>query len=135
MDERRFETATLAGGCWCLEAVFERLRGVQRVISGYAGGTADKPSYAEVCSGRTGHAEVVQVVRSGQRLGYGELLGCSSCSMTRPRSTARARTRRQRYRSAIYFHSAEQERVAREVIALSRPSTCTTLRSSPSWPR
>ncbi|HUK62059.1 MAG TPA: peptide-methionine (S)-S-oxide reductase, partial [Dongiaceae bacterium] len=62
MDERRFETATLAGGCfWCLEAVFERLRGVERVVSGYTGGTTDKPSYAEVCTGRTGHAEVVQV--------------------------------------------------------------------------
>ena len=118
MDERRFETATLAGGCfWCLEAVFERLRGVQRVVSGYAGGTADKPSYAEVCSGRTGHAEVVQVTFDPAELGYGELLELFFLfhdPTTLNRQGADAGTQ---YRSAIFFHSAEQERVAREVIA------------------
>ncbi|HEY0583831.1 MAG TPA: peptide-methionine (S)-S-oxide reductase, partial [Chloroflexota bacterium] len=56
------ETATLAGGCfWCLEAVYNELRGVERVVSGYAGGQVPNPSYEQVCSGRTGHAEVVQV--------------------------------------------------------------------------
>jgi peptide-methionine (S)-S-oxide reductase len=118
MDERRFETATLAGGCfWCLEAVFERLRGVERVVSGYAGGATDQPSYAEVCSGRTGHAEVVQVTFDPAELSYGELLEMFFLfhdPTTLNRQGADAGTQ---YRSAIFFHSPEQERAAREVIA------------------
>src|SRR5580765_5956988 len=118
MDERRSETATLAGGCfWCLEAVFERLRGVERVVSGYAGGATDQPSYAEVCSGRTGHAEVVQVTFDPAELSYAELLQLFFVfhdPTTLNRQGADAGTQ---YRSAIFFHSPEQERVAREVIA------------------
>jgi peptide-methionine (S)-S-oxide reductase len=118
MDERRFETATLAGGCfWCLEAVFERLRGVERVVSGYSGGATDQPSYAEVCSGRTGHAEVVQVTFDPAELSYGELLEMFFLfhdPTTLNRQGADAGTQ---YRSAIFFHSPEQERAAREVIA------------------
>ncbi len=118
MDERRFETATLAGGCfWCLEAVFERLRGVQRVVSGYAGGSSEQPSYADVCSGRSGHAEVVQITFDPAELGFRELLELFFVfhdPTTLNRQGADAGTQ---YRSAIYFHSADQERVAREVIA------------------
>jgi len=118
MNERRVETATLAGGCfWCLEAVFERLRGVERVVSGYAGGTTEEPSYAEVSSGRTGHAEVVQVTFDPAELSYEELLELFFVfhdPTTLNRQGADAGTQ---YRSAIFFHSPEQERVAREVIA------------------
>ena len=118
MDERRVETATLAGGCfWCLEAVFERLRGVERVVSGYAGGSTDRPTYAEVCSGRTGHAEVVQVTFNPAELSYRELLELFFVfhdPTTLDRQGADAGTQ---YRSAIFFHSVEQERVARELIA------------------
>ena len=118
MDTRQFETATLAGGCfWCLEAVFEPLRGVQRVVSGYAGGRTERPSYADVCNGRTGHAEVVQVTFDPAELRYRELLELFFVfhdPTTLNRQGADAGTQ---YRSAIYFHSAEQERVAREVIA------------------
>jgi peptide-methionine (S)-S-oxide reductase len=118
MVERRSETATLAGGCfWCLEAVFERLRGVERVVSGYAGGATDQPSYAEVCSGRTGHAEVVQVTFDPAELSYAELLQLFFVfhdPTTLNRQGADAGTQ---YRSAIFFHTPEQERVAREVIA------------------
>ncbi len=118
MDERRFETATLAGGCfWCVEAVFERLRGVQRVVSGYAGGSREQPSYADVCSGRSGHAEVVQITFDPAELGFRELLELFFVfhdPTTLNRQGADAGTQ---YRSAIYFHSADQERVAREVIA------------------
>ncbi len=68
-------TATLAGGCfWCLEAVFEQLRGVERVVSGYAGGSKENPSYEEVCSGRTGHAEAVQVTFDPHVISYRDLL-------------------------------------------------------------
>src|SRR5512139_4052194 len=69
------QIATFAGGCfWCLEAVFEQLRGVERVVSGYAGGTVPGPSYAQVCTGTTGHAEVVQITFDPQRISYRQLL-------------------------------------------------------------
>jgi len=69
------EIATLGGGCfWCLEAVFKRIEGVVQVVSGYAGGAKQDPTYEEVCSGATGHAEVVQVVFDPGRLSYGEVL-------------------------------------------------------------
>src|SRR3954454_14138438 len=69
------EQATLAGGCfWCLEAVFEQLRGVERVESGYAGGQMDNPTYKAGCSGTTGHAEVVQVTLDPAAISYRELL-------------------------------------------------------------
>ncbi|HEY6194132.1 MAG TPA: peptide-methionine (S)-S-oxide reductase MsrA [Candidatus Eisenbacteria bacterium] len=118
MNERRFETATLAGGCfWCLEAVFERLRGVERVVSGYSGGSTAAPSYHDVCSGRTGHAEVVQVTFDPTELTYRDLLELFFVfhdPTTLDRQGADTGTQ---YRSAIFFHGPEQERVAREVIA------------------
>ncbi|MFM8560238.1 MAG: peptide-methionine (S)-S-oxide reductase MsrA [bacterium] len=112
------EVATLAGGCfWCLEAVFERLQGVERVVSGYSGGGTDAPSYREVCSGRTGHAEVVQVTFDPAVLSYRDVLGFFFAfhdPTTLDRQGADVGTQ---YRSAIFHHSPEQERVAREVIA------------------
>ena len=75
MSSKQFETATLAGGCfWCLEAVFERLAGVERVVSGYSGGSIPSPSYEDVCTGQTGHAEVVQVTFDPAVISYRELL-------------------------------------------------------------
>ena len=69
------ETATLAGGCfWCLEAVYDELRGIERVISGYAGGSVPHPTYEQVCSGRTGHAEVVQVTFDPEVISFREIL-------------------------------------------------------------
>jgi peptide-methionine (S)-S-oxide reductase len=69
------EQATLGGGCfWCLDAVFRRLRGVSRVVSGYAGGHTEQPSYEQVCTGRTGHAEVVQIDFDPQTISYADLL-------------------------------------------------------------
>ncbi|MEY4070937.1 MAG: Peptide methionine sulfoxide reductase MsrA, partial [Candidatus Eisenbacteria bacterium] len=118
MSAAMTEVATLAGGCfWCLEAVFERLQGVERVVSGYSGGGTDAPSYREVCSGRTGHAEVVQVTFDPAVLSYRDLLGFFFAfhdPTTLDRQGADVGTQ---YRSAIFHHSPEQERVAREVIA------------------
>ncbi|HPP53963.1 MAG TPA: peptide-methionine (S)-S-oxide reductase, partial [Thermoguttaceae bacterium] len=69
------ETATLGGGCfWCLEAVFQQLRGVRKVTSGYSGGHVKNPTYEQVCTGATGHAEVVQVVFDPQTISYEEIL-------------------------------------------------------------
>jgi peptide-methionine (S)-S-oxide reductase len=112
------ETATLAGGCfWCLEAVYNELRGVERVISGYAGGSAPHPTYEQVCSGRTGHAEVVQVTFDPGIISYREILEVFFTihdPTTLNRQGADVGTQ---YRSAIFYHSLDQERIAREVIA------------------
>jgi peptide-methionine (S)-S-oxide reductase len=112
------EVATLGGGCfWCLEVVFEQLRGVQRVESGYSGGTAADPTYKQVCTGMTGHAEVVQVTFDPAVLSYREILEVFFAThdpTTLNRQGADVGTQ---YRSAIFYHSPEQRRVAEELIA------------------
>ena len=117
------ETATLAGGCfWCLEAVYNELRGIERVISGYAGGHVPFPTYEQVCSGRTGHAEVVQVGFDPRVISYREILEVFFTihdPTTLDRQGADVGTQ---YRSAIFYHSPEQEQVAREVIAATNAS-------------
>jgi peptide-methionine (S)-S-oxide reductase len=111
------EVATLAGGCfWCLEAVFEQLDGVDAVDSGYSGGTVANPSYREVCGGRTGHAEVVQISFDPERISYRELLEFFFAfhdPTTLNRQGADVGTQ---YRSAIFTHSDAQAATAREVI-------------------
>ncbi|MGE5097328.1 MAG: peptide-methionine (S)-S-oxide reductase MsrA [Betaproteobacteria bacterium] len=111
------EVATLAGGCfWCLEAVFDQMKGVESVESGYMGGTTPNPSYEDVCTGRTGHAEVVRVTFDPGQLSYRDLL---SVFFTIHDPTTRDRQGNDQgtqYRSAIFFHSPEQKRIAEEVI-------------------
>lgn len=111
------EVATLGGGCfWCTEAVFESLRGVERVDSGYTGGDVPDPTYEQVCSGTTGHAEVVRVTFDPAQISYADLLRVFFAThdpTTPDRQGADVGTQ---YRSAIFPHSPEQERVAREVI-------------------
>jgi peptide-methionine (S)-S-oxide reductase len=112
------ETATLGGGCfWCLEAVFEQLRGVERVVSGYAGGSVPDPTYHQVCTGATGHAEVVQVVFDPAVISYREILEVFFAThdpTTRNRQGMDVGTQ---YRSVIFYHSAEQKRTAEGLIA------------------
>ncbi|HVE78208.1 MAG TPA: peptide-methionine (S)-S-oxide reductase MsrA [Gemmatimonadaceae bacterium] len=112
------ELATFGGGCfWCLDAVFRRLRGVERVVSGYAGGRVANPSYEQVCAGTTGHAEVVQLSFDPSVIGYRELLEVFFAihdPTTRDRQGGDVGTQ---YRSIIFPHNAEQERAAREAIA------------------
>lgn len=112
------EVATLAGGCfWCLEAVYVELRGVERVVSGYAGGATPDPTYREVCAGTTGHAEVVQITFDPGVISFRELLEVffTIHDPTTPnRQGADVGTQ---YRSAIFYHSAGQREVAEEVIA------------------
>jgi peptide-methionine (S)-S-oxide reductase len=109
--------ATLGGGCfWCLEAVFQELRGVEEVVSGYAGGRVKNPTYREVCSGLTGHAEVVQLTFSPDQLSFRDLLGVFFAihdPTTLNRQGADVGTQ---YRSIILYQDEEQERVARSVI-------------------
>ena len=115
--ERR-ETATLGGGCfWCLEAVYDELRGVDRVESGYTGGHVPDPTYRQVCGGDTGHAEVVRITFDPAEVSYADLLRVffTIHDPTTPnRQGADVGTQ---YRSAIFVHSDEQRRIAEEVKA------------------
>jgi peptide-methionine (S)-S-oxide reductase len=117
MSNQRVETATLGGGCfWCLEAAFSELRGVRKVVSGYAGGRGPA-NYEEVCSGRTGHAEVIQVTFDPEEISYSDLLDVFFTihdPTTLNRQGADVGTQ---YRSVIFHHSPEQKRIAEEAIA------------------
>ena len=112
------EVITLGGGCfWCLEAVYEQVDGVVAVESGYSNGQAPNPTYEQVCSGRTGHAEVVRVTFDPARLPLREVLEIFF-SIHDPTSLNRqGNDVGTQYRSGIYTHTPEQERVAREVLA------------------
>ena len=111
------ELATLAGGCfWCLEAVFEQLRGVTKVQSGYAGGHVPNPSYEAVCTGMTGHAEVVQVAFDPAVISYRDLLGVFFTLHDPTTLNAQGGDVGTQYRSAIFYHDDEQRRVAEEVV-------------------
>ena len=115
MAER--EVATLAGGCfWCLEAVFEDLRGVESVKSGYAGGNVPNPRYDDVCTGRTGHAEVVQVAFDPAEVSFRELLEVFFTIHDPTTLNQQGADQGTQYRSAIFTHSPEQEETARQVI-------------------
>jgi peptide-methionine (S)-S-oxide reductase len=112
------EQATLGGGCfWCLEAVFEQLKGVEKVESGYCGGSTDKPTYQQVCNGNTGHVEVVQVTFDPSVVTFREILEVFFAihdPTTLNRQGADVGTQ---YRSAIFFHLPEQKAIAEKTIA------------------
>ncbi|HEY0099880.1 MAG TPA: peptide-methionine (S)-S-oxide reductase MsrA [Pyrinomonadaceae bacterium] len=116
--EQREERATLAGGCfWCLEAVFADLRGVARVVSGYAGGDVPNPTYQAVCSGTTGHAEVVQVTYDPQVVSFAELLEVFFTIHDPTTLNRQGGDIGTQYRSAIFYHSPEQREIAGRVIS------------------
>ena len=118
MPSKQFETATFAGGCfWCLEAVFERLAGVERVVSGYTGGSTPNPAYDDVCTGRTGHAEVVQVTFDPTAISYRELVEIFFAFHDPTTLNRQGPDTGTQYRSAIFYGSEEQAATAREVIA------------------
>ncbi|MDL5054887.1 peptide-methionine (S)-S-oxide reductase MsrA [Oscillatoria laete-virens NRMC-F 0139] len=112
------EVATLGGGCfWCLEAVYDEVRGVEDVVSGYAGGTNANPTYEQVCSGRTGHAEVVQVTYDPSVVSFRDLLDIFFTihdPTTLNRQGADVGTQ---YRSVIFYHTPEQKTQAEQAIA------------------
>lgn len=112
------ELATLGGGCfWCLEATFERLRGVTDVRSGYAGGHVEDPGYREVCSGTTGHAEVVQVEFDPDILDYADLLDVFFTIHDPTTVDRQGGDVGTQYRSIILVHDDEQRRIAEATIA------------------
>ena len=120
------EVATLGGGCfWCLEAVFDRLQGVEEVVSGYAGGLAANPTYKQVCTGKTGHAEVVRITFDPAVISYRDLLEVFFAihdPTTLNRQGADVGTQ---YRSAIFYDGPIQKETAEEVI--------TELNASGAW--
>ncbi len=114
----RIEQATLGGGCfWCLEAVYQQLMGVTRVVSGYAGGHMQLPDYRTVCGGTSGHAEVVQVSYDADVISYRDLLDVFFTIHDPTTMNRQGADVGSQYRSAIYTHSDEQAVLAREVIA------------------
>lgn len=114
--ESNKETATLGAGCfWCVEAIYERLEGVESVASGYTGGTVKNPTYEQVCTGRTGHAEVIQVTFDPKKISFQELLEVffkTHDPTTLNRQGADVGTQ---YRSAIFYHSPAQKASAEQV--------------------
>jgi peptide-methionine (S)-S-oxide reductase len=117
MEEPKTELATFAGGCfWCTEAIFDRVKGVTSVVSGYSGGHVINPAYREVTSGSTGHAEAIQVSYDPEIISYVELLEIffkTHDPTTLNRQGADVGTQ---YRSAVFFHTEEQRKLAEEII-------------------
>ena len=117
MTESR-EVATLAGGCfWCLEAVYDELNGVTDVVSGYTGGPRPNPTYDQVCSGATGHAEVVQVTFNPAVVSFRELLEVFFTIHDPTALNRQGADVGTQYRSAVFYHSPEQKETAEQVIA------------------
>ncbi len=112
------EIATLAGGCfWCLEAVYDQAKGVSSVESGYMGGKNPDPTYEQVCSGRTGHAEVVQITFDPAVISFRDLLEIFFVIHDPTTLNRQGNDAGTQYRSAIFYHSPEQKQTADEVIA------------------
>jgi len=114
----RTEVATLGGGCfWCLEAVFDELKGVEKVESGYSGGTVPHPSYRQVCTGTTGHAEVVQITFDPSEISYREILEVFFAIHDPTTLNRQGADVGPQYRSVIFYHSPQQKAIAEGVIA------------------
>jgi peptide-methionine (S)-S-oxide reductase len=115
--ETSTELATLAGGCfWCTEAVFAELQGVMQVVPGYTGGTVPHPSYRQVCTGTTGHAEAVQILFDPSVISFKDLLHIFFTTHDPTTLNRQGPDAGTQYRSAIYYHTEEQRRIAEGVI-------------------
>ena len=116
--ERKTEVATFGGGCfWCLEAVFQALKGVSHVESGYTGGQVVNPSYRQVCSGQTGHAEVVQITFDPEVITFHDLLDVFFATHNPTTLNRQGADVGTQYRSAIFYHNEEQANRARQRIS------------------
>ena len=114
---KNLQVATLAGGCfWCLEAVYDELKGVEAVESGYTGGHVENPSYEDVCDGGTGHAEAVRITFDPQVVSYADLLHVFFTIHDPTTLDRQGADVGPQYRSAIFYHSPEQKATAEEVI-------------------
>ena len=117
MENNNLETATLGAGCfWCVEAVFDDLKGVEDVISGYSGGHTENPTYREVCSETTGHAEVAQIKFDPEVISFKEILQVFFAVHDPTTLNRQGNDIGSSYRSAIFYHDENQKRIAEEVI-------------------
>ena len=118
MSNKNLEVATVGGGCfWCVEAVLQEIKGVEKVVSGYSGGTAPgKPTYREVCSGLTGHAEVVQVTFEPEIISYADILTLFMTSHNPTTLNRQGADVGTQYRSVIYYHNDAQKAIAETVV-------------------
>jgi peptide-methionine (S)-S-oxide reductase len=115
---KNVETATFGGGCfWCTEAVFDEVVGVTDVVSGYTGGETVRPTYDDICTGATGHAEVIRVTFDGEIISYAELLEIFFATHDPTTLNRQGADRGTQYRSAIFVHSPEQRAIAEQTIA------------------
>lgn len=118
MEEQDLKTATLAGGCfWCTEAVFQRVKGVEKVISGFTGGHIKNPPYREVVTQRTGHAEAIQIKFDPEKITYEELLLIFFATHDPTTLNRQQNDIGTHYRSAIFYHSEDQKKTAEKVIS------------------
>src|SRR4028119_2263547 len=116
-SNQNLEIATLGAGCfWCVEAVFDDLKGVEDVVSGYSGGEIENPTYREVCSGSTGHAEVIQIKFNPQEISFRDILRVFFTVHDPTTLNRQGGDVGTQYRSAIFYHSPEQKQIAHEVI-------------------
>ncbi len=110
---QHLETATFGEGCfWCVEAVFQRLKGVEKVVSGYAGGTVDNPTYKQVCAGTTGHAEVCQITYDSSVISFKELLEVFWQTHDPTTLNRQGNDEGTQYRSVVFYHNGEQKELA-----------------------
>jgi peptide-methionine (S)-S-oxide reductase len=117
MENNNLETATLGAGCfWCVEAVFDDLKGVEDVVSGYSGGHTENPTYREVCSETTGHAEVAQIRFDPEVISFKEILQVFFSVHDPTTLNRQGNDIGSSYRSAIFYHDENQKRIAEEVI-------------------
>ncbi|GAA4282368.1 peptide-methionine (S)-S-oxide reductase MsrA [Gaetbulibacter aestuarii] len=116
--DKTWDVATFAGGCfWCTEAVFERLEGVEKVVSGYTGGQIKNPAYREICTGRTGHAEAVQIVYDPDKIYYTELLEIFFATHDPTTLNRQGNDVGTQYRSAIFYSDEHQKGAAEKFIS------------------
>lgn len=114
---KKIQQATLAGGCfWCIEAALNSIQGVEKAVSGYAGGHVANPSYEDVCKGDTGHAEVVRVEFDSETLSYRQLLEIFFSLHNPTQLNRQGNDIGPQYRSAIFYHDAEQKQIAEDII-------------------
>jgi peptide methionine sulfoxide reductase msrA/msrB len=115
MEKENFDKATFAGGCfWCIESAFDELEGVKEAISGYTGGKTKNPTYADVCSGKTGHYEAVQVTFDTTKITYKELVDIFWQQIDPTDPTGQFADKGSQYKTAIFYHNEEQKKIAEE---------------------
>ncbi len=118
MENDKLEIATLGAGCfWCVEAVFQRLKGVKEVVSGYTGGQTENPTYREICTGTTGHAEVARITFDPSEVSFKEILEVFWMTHDPTTLNRQGNDTGTQYRSVVYYHDDEQKALAEKYMA------------------